>query len=423
VTSPEHDPRFRNRGFAWLSGVKRVARLPETTPPAQPVPDPEPVPGSLPAVAPAEPDVPVLSEVGDVDQVKLANSRSNNATPEVAPTSRVTHSPFKWGFFGGIGVLLAFVLYQSLDTLRGTLVVLAIAALLAIGLDPAVGILIRRGIRRGFAVLIVMLVLLAFITGAMFAVIPPIVEQVAQFVTDLPRRLESLVQNGTIRTLDERFGLIDRLKQTLSSTDPNAVVSAGFTVAGVIIDLVIVIILTLYFLAGFPKIKRAAYKLAPATKRLRVAELGEKILRQMGSYLGGATLIALLAGVVAGVFAAIADIPYPFAIALGAALLDFIPVVGPIVVGICMLLLGFTVSPVKGLVAGLFYLVYHLIEAYYLYPKVMQRSMAISTASVVVAVVIGGALLGVTGALMAVPITAAIQLIVREVVYPMQDEA
>jgi predicted PurR-regulated permease PerM len=413
VTKP--GPLNRERAN-WLAGVKRVARRPE-----------EPVPGSLPAVEPPPPSasVPAIVDVDPDEMAKLGNAQSNNAGSPVTPpvTSKLPNSPFKWGFFGGVGVLLAYVLYQSLDTLRGTLIVLAVSALLAIGLDPAVSLLIRRGIRRGFAVLVVMLGLLAFVGGVLFAVIPPIVTEVGQLFSDLPARLEELVQNPTIRTLDERFGIIDRIKQSLQNTDPDTVVTAGFTVAGVIVDLLIVIILTLYFLAGFPRIKRAAFKLAPASNRVRVTELGEKILRQMGSYLGGATLIALLAGVVAGTFAALADIKYPWAIGLGAALLDFIPVVGPIVVGIGMLLLGFGTSPITGVVAGAFYLIYHLFEAYWLYPKVMHRTLSISTAAVVVAIVVGGALLGVTGALMAVPVAAAIQLIIREVVYPMQDEA
>ena len=95
--------------------------------------------------------------------------------------------------------------------------------------------------------------------------------------------------------------------------------------------------------------------------------------------------------------------------------------VGPIVIGISMMLLGFTVSVAVGIVAAGVYLVQHLFEAYWLYPKVMNRAMSISTGSVVVAIIIGGALLGVTGALMAVPVAAAIQLIIREVVFPMQD--
>lgn len=397
----------------------------------------KPVPGSLPAVSPAT--AAVLAEGGEptsvssdpapVEQVKTANSQSRNAVPEGLANGPVRHfSPFRVGFLGGLGVLLAWVAYQSLDSLRGTLITIAIAALLAIGLDPAVGFLIRRGLRRGLSVLVVMVALLAFIAAAFFAVIPPIVNEVASFIVSIPELLGSLQQNETIRNLDEKFGLIQQLQnssflQNLAAGAGTTVVTASVTIAGLLVDLLIILVLTLYFLAGFPKIKRAAYKLAPGSRRERVSELGDIILRQMGGYLGGATVIAIQAGIFAGVFASIVGLPYPWAIALGAALLDFIPVVGPIVIGISMMLLGFTVSIPVGIVAAGVYLVQHLFEAYWLYPKVMQRAVSISTGSVVVAIIIGGALLGVTGALMAVPVAAAVQLIVREVVFPMQDRA
>ncbi|MEP6980748.1 MAG: AI-2E family transporter [Nakamurella sp.] len=394
----------------------------------------KPVPGSLPAVSPATAAVladgatdPV--EPGPVEQVKTSNSQSRNAVPDAAVTAPPRHfSPFRVGFLAGLGILLAWVAYQSLDSLRGTLITIAVAALLAIGLDPAVGFLIRRGLRRGLSVLVVMLGLLVFIGAAFFAVIPPIVNEVASFIDSIPDLLANLQQNATIRNLDDKFGLIKQLQdstflQNLASGAGSTVVTASVTVAGLLVDLLIVLVLTLYFLAGFPKIKRAAYKLAPASRRERVTELGDIILRQMGGYLGGASLIAVQAGIFAGVFASIVGLPYPWAIALGASLLDFIPVVGPITIGISMMLLGFTVSIPVGIVAAGVYLVQHLFEAYWLYPKVMQRAMSISTGSVVVAIIIGGALLGVTGALMAVPVAAAVQLIVREVVFPMQDRA
>ncbi len=404
-------PARRNR--PWVTAAQRLQNRRA-----------DPVPGSLPDVAPTAPvenGAQVESPVTDQD--KLANNFSSKATPASATTGtgRGHLSPFKWGFFGGIGVLLAFIVYNALDTLRGTLIVLAIAALLAIGLDPLVTLLIKRGIRRGFAVLLVMLLLFAFLAAVIYAVLPPIISQVAALITDLPSRLTSLLQNQTIQDLDQRFHIIDQIQNALPGA--GTVVAASISVAGVIFDLFVVLILTLYFLAGFPRIKRAAFRLAPASRRERVTALGEVILRQMGGYLGGATLIALQAGVVAGVFATIVGLPYPWAIALAAAVLDFVPVIGPIVVGVSMMLLGFTISVTVGIIAAIFYLLQHLFEVYLLYPKVMHRTVSISAAAVVVAILVGGALLGVTGALMAVPVAAAIQLIIREVVYPMQDDA
>jgi predicted PurR-regulated permease PerM len=333
-------------------------------------------------------------------------------------------APFRIGLLGGLGLLIAYAIYLSLDTIRGTLIVIAISALLAIGLDPAVALLIRRGIRRAGAVAIVYLGLLAFLFGAFYAIIPPIVTQIGAFISSLPDTLQNLQNNPTIKSLDAKFGII----KSLQSSDFVKNIGSGaagsiFTVAGIAVDLVVVLILTLYFLAGLPRIKAAGYRLVPASKRARVTDIGDKIIKQMGGYLGGATLIALQAGLVAGVFSWIAGLPYPWAIALAAAVLDFVPVVGPIIIGISMVLLGFSQSLTIGIVAGAFYLCQHMFEAYWLYPRVMRRTVHISTAAVIVAILIGAALLGITGAVLAVPVAAAIQLIIREVVLPRQERS
>lgn len=331
-------------------------------------------------------------------------------------------APFRTGLLAGLGVLLAYTLYLSIATIRSTLVMLAISVILAIGLDPVVRALMRRGMKRGIAVATTFLGLIAVLAGAVYAIIPPIVEQVAGFVAVLPERINDLTSDPTIRSLDERFGLLSRMQSAVGSIGPGAA-SGVFTAAGVAVDLVIVLILTLYFLSGLPRITDAAYRWVPAARRVRVRGIGDQIVRQMGGYLGGVTIIALQAGLVAGVFAWIVGLPYPLAIGTGAFVLDFVPVVGPIVIGVSMALLGFTQSLVIGIIAAAFYIGQHLFEAYWLYPRVMRRTVHISSAAVIVAIIVGAALLGVVGAVLAVPVAAAVSLIVREVVLPRQDRA
>ncbi len=354
------------------------------------------------------------------EETAVATNRAAAAAEERAEVR--VFSPFKAGFFAGAGLLLAYMTYLSLDTIRSTLIVIAVAALLSIGLDPAVRFFERRGLRRGTSVAVVFAGLLLVIAAAIYAIIPPIVQQLTTFIDNLPHTLQNLQNNPTIKNLDEKFGLIKKIQDSKFVSGIESGAASGiFTIAGVVFDLFVVLILTLYFLAGFPKIKSAGYRLAPASQRPRVTDLGDKILKQMGGYLSGAMLIALQAGLVAGVFATIVRLPYPWAIALAAMLFDFVPVVGPIIVGVSMTLLGFTQSLTVGLIAGIFYLCQHLFEAYWLYPRVMRRTVHISSGAVIVAILVGGALLGVTGAILAVPIAAAVQLIVREVVMPVQE--
>lgn len=333
---------------------------------------------------------------------------------------RMIIAPFRTGLLAGLGLLLAYALYLSLSTILSTLVILGISVVLAIGLDPVVRLLVRAGLRRSGAVAITFLGLLAILGGAIYAIIPPIVSQVAALITVLPDRLDDLMNDPTVRSLDDRFGLIERIKGVLSDVGPGAA-NGVFTAAGIAVDLLVVLVLTLYFLSGLPRITDSAYRLVPVSRRVRVREIGDKVVLQMGGYLGGATAIALQAGLVAGVFAWIVGLPYPLAIAAGAFVLDFVPVVGPVIIGVSMALLGFTQSLVIGIIAAAFYVGQHLFEAYWLYPRVMRRSVHISSAAVIVAIIVGAALLGVVGAILAVPVAAAMQLIVREVVLPRQD--
>lgn len=372
-----------------------------------------------------------IQDAGDVSSMTTAaGTQTATSTPMPAPPSakpepsadkrRLVSAPFRTGLLAGLGLLVAYTLYLSLSTILSTLIVLAISALIAIGLDPVVRFLQRHGVPRGGAVTITFFGLLGLLAAAIYAIIPPIVEQAAAFIATLPERIEDLQNDSTLQSLDERFGLLEKLQGLVNDMGPGAA-SGVFTAAGVALDLLIILILTLYFLAGLPRITDAAYKVVPASQRPRVREIGDKVVKQMGGYLGGATLIALQAGLVAGAFAWIVGIPYPWAIAAAAAVLDFVPVVGPVIIGGAMILLGFTQSLLIGIIAGIFYTAQHLFEAYWLYPRVMRRSVEISSAAVIVAIVIGAALLGVVGAVVAVPVAAAVQLIVREVLLPRQE--
>lgn len=357
--------------------------------------------------------------------VAIADAESDRADTAATATQ---FRPFRTGFFGGLGLILAYVTYLALDSVRSTLILIAVAAVVAIGLEPAVEFFIRRGFRRGWSVATVFLILLGVLGGAGYTIVPPIVTQLGSLVKSIPQIVSDLQKNATINNLDKKFHILDQIQssgvlQKVGAGAATSLLDVGVFAAGILLDLVIILILTLFFLGGLPNIKAAGYRLAPASRRERVTELGDKVLKQMGGYLSGATIVAIQAGIVAGVFSAIVGLPYPWAIALGAALLDFVPVVGPVLIGVSMMLIDFTQSLLIGLIAAAFYFVQHMFEAYFLYPRVMRRQVDISTATVVVAILIGGALLGVTGALLAVPIATAVQLIVREVVVPIQDRS
>ena len=184
----------------------------------------------------------------------------------------------------------------------------------------------------------------------------------------------------------------------------------------------VVIVLTLYFLASLPKIKRALYQLAPASRRDRVSKLGDQIVRSIGGYVSGAFVIALLAGLSTLVFLVVIGLgEYAVALALVVAILDVIPMIGATLGAIVVCAIAFATDPKMGIASVVFYVAYQQLENYVIYPRVMSRSVEIPGAMTVIAALIGAALLGVVGALLAIPTAAAVLLIVREVWIRRQD--
>ena len=369
------------------------------------------------------PDDPLLDTA--VRKLEAGVSEQNPFGVIGRPMSR--SSPFRIGFTAALGVALAYGLVQALTAVRSVLVLLLVAAFLAIGLDPVVQFLERRGLPRGRAVGLVLLAVVLAAVGFGAAVVPPILEQGQQFVSAVPGYLTDLQANERIAELDARYGVLERAQELLASpeelggTIAGGVVGVGKVVFSAFFSTLAVLILTLYFLANLPGIKANAYHLVPRSRRARVGLLCDEILSRVGGYVAGALTIAGVAGVSTFVLLLLLGVPYPVALALLVAITDLVPLVGATVGAAVVTLVAFSDSAQAGVITIVFFLAYQQLENYVLYPRIMKRSVDVSPAATVVAVLIGGSLLGVIGALLAIPIAAAVQLVLQEVVAPRQD--
>jgi predicted PurR-regulated permease PerM len=324
---------------------------------------------------------------------------------------------------------VAYGLVRALISVQGVLVLLLTAAFLAIGLNPAVEWLERRHMRRSIAVAVVLFAVLLFFVGFGFAVVPPIVEQAQDFVVASPDYVAQLQDNERIAALDERFGLLERAQDMLA--DPQdiglgaagGVLGVGRAVFGFFASTLVVFIVTLYFLSNLPSIKAQAYRLVPRSRRARVGLLTDEILSRVGGYVAGAVSIASLNGGLTYVLLTVLEIEYAVALAMLVFLTGLIPLIGATIGALVIFAVALFSSLQAGIVVAVWFLVYQQIENYVLYPRIMQRSVDVSPAATVVAVLVGGALLGVLGALLAIPIAAAVQLVLAEVVAPRQDQA
>jgi predicted PurR-regulated permease PerM len=335
-------------------------------------------------------------------------------------------SPFMLGFTFALGAILAYVLYTSIVSVASVLVLITIAAFLSIGLHPTVSRLERLGLSRSLAVGAVFLLVIGFFVAVGLAVVPPIVTQVAGLIDNAPDYLTNLRSNGTFHSLDKRFNIVQHATQGVSALGTKAaggVLGVGKVVLSGVFNTLTVLILTLYFVSAFDRIKDGAYRLVPRTRRARVALIGDEILNRVGGYVAGALVIAFVAGLSTLIWASLLNVPYPLALALLVAVTDLIPLVGATIGAVMVTIVAFFVSWPVGVATLIFYIVYQQVENYLIYPRVMKRSVDVSPAAAIVAVLIGGGLLGIVGALLAIPICAAVQLLMKEVVIPRQDAA
>ena len=337
------------------------------------------------------------------------------------------HSPFTTGFFGALGAVAAIFLAQQVLSISGIVTLLVLALFLAVGLNPLVEWFIKRGIRRGLSVAIVLALVLVTFTLFVIAVVPVISEQITTISESAPRWLRELQSNNTVERIDERFDVVSRIEDYVSQGSFGeqafgGVLGVGLAVLSTLANSVIVLVLMIYFLISLPAMKQATYSLAPASKRPRVKELGDKIIHSTGAYVAGAFVVAGCAGVTTLIFTFFVGLgDYSFALAFVVGLLSLIPVVGSVISAVLITALGLTVSPTVALICLIYYLAYQQLEAYLIYPKIMARSVEVPGAITVVAALVGGSLMGVIGALLAVPVAAALLLLHREVFLRRQD--
>lgn len=348
--------------------------------------------------------------------------------PEPGPLdpSDTRHGPVLLGFLYALGALVAFWLGGLLLSVGSILILVVVALFLAAGLDPAVRWLQRRGLNRPMAVLAVIAVVLVALALFFVALVPVITEQVRAIIENAPAWLEQLQSNRRVQELDGQYGFIQKAQEFVTSGQWasslfGGVLGIGVAVLGFLANAFIVIVLTLYFLASLARTKLALYQLAPASRRGRVSELGERIFGSIGGYVSGAFIVATCAGLSSLIFLFVVGMgQYAVALAAVVFVLDVIPMIGATLGAIIVSAIGFATDVRTGVICVIFYVLYQQIENYLIYPRVMQRSVNVPGSVTVIAALIGAGLLGVVGALLAIPTAAAILLLIRELWVPRQ---
>ncbi|HEX8971670.1 AI-2E family transporter [Oryzihumus sp.] len=415
----DDDTTYEDPG--WTETAEEPATDGEGAAPGPP-PGPKPAPGTGPAPAPVSTPQPTPRQAPTqaLPQYGLAGQPLNR------------HSPFYVGFVGAFGVLIAYALYNAFLQLTQVFTLLLVALFLTLALNPLVEWLVRRGLPRALAVTVVFLGLAGVFVAVGFLVVPPVAEQGGALAQSAPGYLDSLLNNKVVKDLDSHYHVIQSFQHEFQKrvTDSNfmsqvfgGVLGAGRAVLTGFFAFFTVLILTLYFLASLPQIKHAAYAMVPASRRPRFISLSEEIMRRVGSYAIGQVAVAAVNAFCSWIMMTIVGIPYAAVLAVAVGLLGLVPLVGASLGAAVVCTVAFFDEPKKAVIALVYYVVYQQIENYVVAPRIMQRTVSVPGAITIIAALIGGTLLGMLGALLAIPVAAGMLLIYEEVLLPRQRRA
>lgn len=345
-------------------------------------------------------------------------------------SGRGMSAPIHFGFMFSVGVGFALLGFFILTNVGELLVWIGAALFIALGLDPIVRWLGARRIPRPAGIAITLLMLAGIVASFFATLIPTIVRQTTEIINNAPGYVNTFLESDFFVNIDEQFHVRERIEEEVNKffTNPDAlggvfggVLSVGTVIANGLFGALIILVLTLYFLSSLPSMKMWAYRLAPRSRRRRVESLSEEITSSVGNYVFGQAIVAVLDATYAFIVMSIAGIPFSVLLGFVVALLAFIPLVGPPIALVLVSLIALTVSWQTAVVFAIFYLAYLQFEAYFVSPRIMQRAVAVPGAVAVIAVIAGGTLLGVLGALIAIPTAAAVLLLLKDVFISRQD--
>ncbi|TFB46460.1 AI-2E family transporter [Cryobacterium tagatosivorans] len=342
---------------------------------------------------------------------------------------------FRVGLIGTLGVGLGLLIITSVVSLQTIIVYIGAALFIALGLDPAVSWLQKRKFPRWAAILTVVAGVVGVLTGLVFAVVPIIVDQVSALSRAIPDLVKAVNTATFLADIQKQFPGLDVDAVVKSATDflgtnlttiTTTAIQSGLAIISGLFGALIIVILTLYFTASLNSMKRGVYQLVPASKRERFADLSDQITTAVGRYVVGQAALAACNGVLSFIFLSIIGAPFPALLAFIAFLFSLIPLVGTItgsvIIVLTCLIPGIGSSTETVIAAAIYYLIYMQVEAYVLSPHIMSRAVAVPGAVVVIAALAGGSLLGLLGALIAIPVAASALMIIKQVVIPRQNE-
>ena len=324
-----------------------------------------------------------------------------------------------------IGLVLAtLLLLHLLAATKDLIIWLLVALFLAMALNPAVEWLQRRWVkRRGAAVAIVFCVALLVVIGIAATFVPTLVREVNDFANAVPGYVHDLTKGkGKLGFLERKYQIVEKIQQALSKSGVGGLLGLTGTALSVtksifntIVAVITITFLTLFMLLEGPTWVERFYALLPERSRPRWRRVGVDIYKAVGGYVTGNLAISVIAGAAATVVLLVLGVPYAVALGLVVGIFDLIPLAGATIAAVVVSTVGFLHSTTAGIVLVVYFIVYQQIENQVIQPVVYGRTVQLSPLAVLVSVLAGAQLAGVVGALGAIPIAAAIQVVALDI--------
>jgi predicted PurR-regulated permease PerM len=341
-------------------------------------------------------------------------------TPTTPPDRFRPAVLFRWGVFFSLGAAATIIGLYALYSVRAVLIRVLVAMFIAVSLDPAVRLLTRRGLRRGWAVTLIFLIFLVALVGFLLSVIPTLVTQFRALLDDLPSYLASLQdRSAQFRELNDRFDLSSRLEGVVGGLPAqlgSGVLGVTGRVFGALFSTLTVLVFTIYFMADLPRLRHGLVYLFPAERRARAGQVVDLVVDKVGGYMIGNIIISIIAGLVSYAAFRVLGVRFALPLAFLVGVFDMIPQIGATlgaVVVVAVALFTTELWPTTVLVAA-FFIAYQQLENYLIAPRVLRTTVELGAAAVLLAGLIGATVLGLVGALMAIPIAAAFNVLLNE---------
>lgn len=329
-------------------------------------------------------------------------------------------APWQW-VRATVAVALTLGALYAATQAASVVVLVVVATVLAVGLDPMVSALVRRGLGRTQAILIIVLALVGAIAAFLTLAVPPLVHQIGELAQDVPTYVERLSErDGWLGDLARSNDLATQLRDSLASL-PSAISGSFGTIIGVtgrvtaaVFSTVTVLILMIYFLSALPRARSLGVRLVAPEHRDRARRIIDQSITKIGGYVVGVLTTSLIGGTATLVALLVIGVPFSVPLAVWAALSALVPVFGAYLGAIPAIIVAAFSSPAQALAVAAWFLVYQQIENYVIVPRVMKGAVDLSPPAVLLSTLVGGSLAGFAGALLALPVAATLKVVVSD---------